>query len=264
MEGQGKTLRAVGFSSLVLAATIAVPAFSAAQDSGPAEPAPPPPPPAQADPPPPPGPADPATEPVPSEDEAVPAEPESSPDSAATAVAAAEPAVASSAADAKAKASAASVSVGDNFYSPTTVSVFEGETVTWRNNGQAQHSATANDGSFDTGIFGPGASRSETFSSAGTFSYYCTVHGLSQSGTVRVSAAGGGGGGGGGSAAANATSGTSEAAAVTSGDAAGTSTSLPATGFAVLGLGGTGLILLASGMAVERRATGRRRRSRPF
>ena len=40
--------------------------------------------------------------------------------------------------------------MGDNFYSPATVSVFVGDTVTWRNTGAAQHSATADDGSFDT------------------------------------------------------------------------------------------------------------------
>ena len=70
-----------------------------------------------------------------------------------------------------------------------SVSIFAGESITWRNNGQAQHSATANDGSFDTGVFGPGASRSESFASPGTFSYYCVVHGLSQSGTVNVASA---------------------------------------------------------------------------
>jgi plastocyanin len=161
-------------------------------------------------------------------------------------------------ASAQAKAASATVSAGDNFFSPTSVSIFAGETVTWRNNGQAQHSATANNGSFDTGVFGPGTSRSETFSSPGTYSYYCVVHGLSQSGTVRVASASGGGGGGnaggGGSAASDATSGSSEAAAVAAPDAAGTGSSLPATGFAVLGLGGTGLLLLISGMLAERRA----------
>ena len=53
----------------------------------------------------------------------------------------------------KARASAsASVSIGDNFYSPASVSIGVGDTVTWANNGQAQHSATADNGSFDTGV----------------------------------------------------------------------------------------------------------------
>lgn len=267
MEGEGKTLRAVGFALLILAATIAAPALSAAQDAATGEPAAEPTPPqasvpGEPAPPPPPDPAKPkpagADDDAAEEQGATPAVPASAP--AAAPAPAPQPAVAR-AAGAQAKTSAASVSVGDNFYSPTSVSVFAGETVTWRNNGQAQHSATANDGSFDTGIFGPGASRSETFSRTGTFSYYCTVHGLSQSGTVRVASAGGGGGGGGGTG-SSAASGSSEAAAVASPDAAGTSTSLPSTGLAVLGLGGTGLFLLVSGMLVERRAGARCRAGR--
>jgi plastocyanin len=167
----------------------------------------------------------------------------------------------------KAQASAsASVSIGDNFYSPASVSIAVGDTLNWTNNGQAQHSATADDGSFDTGVFGPGASRSHTFTRAGTFSYFCTVHGQAQSGTVRVLAAsgGGGGGGGGGSGGGPATSATgdSEAGAVASPDAAGTSTTLPATGMAAGVLALIGLALVASGSLVGRAGAARDRQSR--
>jgi LPXTG-motif cell wall-anchored protein len=157
------------------------------------------------------------------------------------------------------KAASASVSIGDNFYSPASVSVAVGDTVTWRNNGQAQHSATADDGSFDTGVFGPGASRSATFDSAGTFSYYCTVHGQVQSGTVRVLAASGGGGGGsggGGGGQATSATGESESAAVGSPDAAGDANTLPATGMAAGGLALVGSALLASGLVMRRRERG--------
>lgn len=149
------------------------------------------------------------------------------------------------------KATSASVSVGDNFYSPASVSVDLGDTVTWRNNGQAQHSATADDGTFDTGVFGAGASRSHTFTRTGTFSYYCTVHGQAQSGTVRVLAASGGGsgGGGGGSGGSSASAtGDSEEAAVSSPGAAGDANTLPATGMAAGGLALVGLVLLAFGL----------------
>lgn len=162
----------------------------------------------------------------------------------------------------KAQASAsASVSIGDNFFSPASVSIAVGDTVNWSNNGQAQHSATADDGSFDTGVFGPGASRSHTFTRAGTFSYYCTVHGQAQSGTVRVLAASGGGSGGGGGPTTSAT-GDSEAAAVASPDAAGTSTTLPATGMAAGVLALVGLALVASGSLVGRAGGTRDRQSR--
>jgi LPXTG-motif cell wall-anchored protein len=160
------------------------------------------------------------------------------------------------------KAASALVSVGDNFYSPATVSIAVGDTVTWRNNGQAQHSATASNGSFDTGVFGAGQSRSHTFNTAGTFSYFCTVHGTAQSGTVRVAAASGVGGGGGGNDDTGATAGQSEADAVASAGAAGDANTLPLTGFASMGLAIIGLVLVASGMAVRRvEDQNRRRRS---
>jgi plastocyanin len=171
------------------------------------------------------------------------------------------PAAASSASSApKAQKSAsASVSIGDNFYAPPSVTVAVGDRVTWNNNGQATHSATADDGSFDTGVFGPGGSRLVTFDSPGTFSYYCTVHGQSQSGTVRVLAASGGGGGGGGGAGGSSTSATSdsEAAAVASPEAAGDANTLPATGLAAGGLALVGAALIASGLVT--RIAGRRR-----
>ena len=143
-----------------------------------------------------------------------------------------------------------SVSVGDNFYSPRSITIGVGDTVTWKNNGAAAHSATADDGSFDTGIFNGGQSRSETFTSAGTVPYFCTVHGTAQSGTIEVrSASGEGGGGGGGAGSSGATS---EAAAVSSPGAAGSSSSLPATGLAVLALGAIGIALIGSGSVLRR------------
>jgi LPXTG-motif cell wall-anchored protein len=143
------------------------------------------------------------------------------------------------------------VSIGDNFYAPVTISISVGDTVTWSNDGQAQHSATANDGSFDTGVFGPGVRRSHTFKTAGHFDYYCLIHGKSQSGTVRVAAASGGGGGGGGAGAS--ASGPSEATAVASADAAGSSSSLPSTGSDGLPPMVLGLMLLGAGVLLRLR-----------
>src|SRR4051812_11858375 len=48
------------------------------------------------------------------------------------------------------KAASAAVTMGDLFFSPTSVTVAVGDTVTWRNTGQAPHNATADDGSFNT------------------------------------------------------------------------------------------------------------------
>ncbi len=93
-----------------------------------------------------------------------------------------------------------SVSVGDNFYSPPTVTISVGDSVTWTNNGQAPHTVTADNGSFDSSpscpdnfdtCMQPGDTYSHTFNTAGTFGYFCKVHGQSMSGTVVVQGAGG-------------------------------------------------------------------------
>lgn len=238
--------RGLAIAVLVLAAIVATPAFSAAQDSGtnttPPEPIlTPPSPPEQA--------APPAEAGKPSGEPAQTEQPNQTVSTPAPPAAVSTPAGSSVA---RASASA-TVSIGDNFYSPASVSIAVGDTVTWANNGQAQHSATADNGSFDTGVFGPGGSRSHTFTRAGTFSYFCTVHGQAQSGTVRVLAASSGGGKGGGGSAGSSSAGTSEAAAVASADAAGTNTSLAATGLEALWLAAIGLALLAGGIALRRR-----------
>ncbi len=52
-----------------------------------------------------------------------------------------------------------------------------GTSVVWNNTGGKPHSARSVDSSFDTGIFQPGESKRVTFSQAGTFAYYCELHG---------------------------------------------------------------------------------------
>jgi plastocyanin len=161
-------------------------------------------------------------------------------------------------------AGSASVSAGDNFFAPPSITIQVGETVTWSNDGQSAHTVTANGGSFDSGNLNPGQSFSHTFSQAGTFGYYCQYHrSLGMKGTVTVQASGSGGGGGGGSPSAGAggseTSGSgatgpsSESAAGSSPTAAGSSSQLPSTGLPLLPLlaGGAGLLL--AGALLRRR-----------
>ena len=123
--------------------------------------------------------------------------------------------------------------MGDLFFSPTSVTVAVGDTVTWRNTGQAPHNATADDGSFKTPTLNNGQSASHTFTQAGTFSYICTIH-PQMKGTIRVLASdtGGGGGGGGVAPRARADQRTSESSAVASPGAAGDGNTLPMTGMA--------------------------------
>ncbi len=69
-----------------------------------------------------------------------------------------------------------SVEIKNFAYSPGSLHVKVGDTVTWTNKDAAGHSATADDGTFDTGVLGQGESGSFTFTKAGTFSYHCLPH----------------------------------------------------------------------------------------
>ena len=80
-------------------------------------------------------------------------------------------------ATAAAAQNAPTVSVQDNVFNPGQVQASPGATVTWTDAGADQHTITADDGSFDSDIINPGDSFSFTFSSPGTFAYYCQIHG---------------------------------------------------------------------------------------
>ena len=69
------------------------------------------------------------------------------------------------------------VSALDNAFSPAELHIKVGQTVTWVNNGQTSHTVTADDNSYDSGLFDPGVQFSHTFTKAGRYSYYCTLHG---------------------------------------------------------------------------------------
>jgi plastocyanin len=56
------------------------------------------------------------------------------------------------------------------------IEVAAGTTVRWTNNDQLQHSVTANDGSWDSGLINPGGSWTHTFSQPGDYAFHCTPH----------------------------------------------------------------------------------------
>ena len=70
-------------------------------------------------------------------------------------------------------------------YQPDPVVVQVGGKVIWQNQDTAPHTATADDGSFDTGTIEKGKIGSETFKEAGTFTYFCEIH-PTMHGTVEV------------------------------------------------------------------------------
>ena len=81
------------------------------------------------------------------------------------------------------------VDIRDFAFSRRTVEVRVGDTVRWTNRDSVAHTATARNGSFDTGLLSEGESASVRFTSAGTYRYVCTPH-PDMTGTVVVRAAG--------------------------------------------------------------------------
>lgn len=72
-------------------------------------------------------------------------------------------------------------SSGTFAFSPATITIKVGTTVTWTNNTSAPHTVTSDDGTtFDSGASNPisanGGTYSFTFTKAGTFTYHCQIH----------------------------------------------------------------------------------------
>jgi plastocyanin len=69
------------------------------------------------------------------------------------------------------------VSMLDFEFNAAQITVPTGTTVIWTNDGAVPHSATAVDGTFDTGLYDAGQSESIVFDTPGTYAYYCQLHG---------------------------------------------------------------------------------------
>jgi LPXTG-motif cell wall-anchored protein len=151
-------------------------------------------------------------------------------------------------------AGSGSVTIHDFAFSPSSLTVHVGDRATWFNQGPSSHSATANDGSFDTGVLAKGTSGSFTFSTPGTFSYHCTPHPFMH-GSITVLAASTGPtkGGNAGKSPAGKGSATGGSSASRAGGGAAPA-GLPKTGFDVAVVAGLGLVLLGVGSFLRRRA----------
>lgn len=153
-----------------------------------------------------------------------------------------------------------SVTIKDFSYGPAAVTVTAGDSVTWTNNGPTRHSATASNGSFDTGLLAKGKSASHTFTQAGDVSYVCSLHAFMH-GTVHVIAASSGGGpatgsGNSGSSASGSSNGSTPAPSSGSTASSGTSSgsALPRTGSDTGALALLGVLMLGFGVAMRRRS----------
>jgi plastocyanin len=83
----------------------------------------------------------------------------------------------------------AEVEIEDFSYRPDPVTIEEGGKVIWKNRDSVPHTATAAEGSFDTGTIEEDKIKSETFKEPGTYEYVCSIH-PQMHGTVEVVAAG--------------------------------------------------------------------------
>jgi plastocyanin len=74
------------------------------------------------------------------------------------------------------KASPAQVSVDNFSFGPDTLTVPVNSTVTWVNKDDVPHVIASNDGLFKSKALDTDDKYSYTFTKAGTYSYYCSIH----------------------------------------------------------------------------------------
>lgn len=87
-----------------------------------------------------------------------------------------------------AAAATSSATISGFAFQPNPIVVTAGDTVTWTNNDAVGHTVTADGGSFNSGTIANGASFSQSFATAGTFAYHCSIH-RTMHGSVTIQAA---------------------------------------------------------------------------
>ncbi|HVB72795.1 MAG TPA: plastocyanin/azurin family copper-binding protein [Ktedonobacteraceae bacterium] len=84
------------------------------------------------------------------------------------------------------------VYMGQEAYSPASIQVVLGTTVTWTNQDTVPHTVTlspvviSSSDNWESGLLYPGQSFSYTFTSRGIFKYYCSEHPFEMIGIVNV------------------------------------------------------------------------------
>src|SRR5215470_12194863 len=72
--------------------------------------------------------------------------------------------------------SAAEVKVDNFSFGPNELKIAVGTTVTWTNRDDIPHTVVSNDGVFKSKVLDTDEKFSFTFSKAGTFPYFCSIH----------------------------------------------------------------------------------------
>ena len=145
-------------------------------------------------------------------------------------------------------AAASGVTIKNFKFSPGTSSVHVGDTITWTNKDIAPHTATATDGSFNTGTINKDKSGSHTFTKAGTFPYICSIH-PSMKASVTVLASSSGSSSGGTSSGTNSSGSSTPSSSST---ASSSNSSLPHTGLDISVIVLIAMCMTGSGASLRR------------
>ena len=73
-------------------------------------------------------------------------------------------------------AAVAEVKIDNFIFGPQTLTVSAGTTVTWTNGDDIPHTSVSTDGVFKSKVLDTDEKFSYTFTKAGTYPYYCTIH----------------------------------------------------------------------------------------
>jgi len=84
------------------------------------------------------------------------------------------------------------ITITSSAYTPASLTVVSGSTVTWTNNDNTIHTVTTEDGTINSGDIAPGSTFSKTFMTTGTYNYHDT-HNTTIMGVLVVAASSGGG-----------------------------------------------------------------------
>lgn len=68
------------------------------------------------------------------------------------------------------------VELAEHFFHRSLIVAPVGTTVTWRNVGIQSHDVHARDGTFNSPLLEPGGTFTHTFTTPGTYMYYCAPH----------------------------------------------------------------------------------------
>ncbi|MFA5872074.1 MAG: cupredoxin family copper-binding protein [Parcubacteria group bacterium] len=71
---------------------------------------------------------------------------------------------------------AAAVTIQNFTFSPASLTIKKGETVTWTNEDSVPHQIASDSGAFQGNSMGKGQSYSFTFNTTGEFDYHCAIH----------------------------------------------------------------------------------------